>query len=82
MWCSLERELQIPLKGRLLDPKEEPQEVMEQPQVEEERMETTTQVEPSIEGKKRTTEAQRLMKDARENVGSPSNQHRKRRSAD
>ena len=43
MWCSLERELQIPPKEEILAPKEDPQDVVEQPQVEEQRVETTTQ---------------------------------------
>lgn len=34
-WCSLEREFQIPLEEELLAPNEEPQEVVEHPQVEE-----------------------------------------------
>lgn len=52
MQCSLERELQIPLEEDLLAPKEEPQEIVEQPQIEEQRVETTTQAEPSREGRK------------------------------
>ena len=35
MRCSLERELQIPQEEELSAPKEEPQEVVEQPQMEE-----------------------------------------------
>jgi len=57
MWFSLDRELHIPPKEDLLAPKEEPQEVVEKPQAEEQRVETTTQEEPSIEGRKRTREA-------------------------
>ena len=34
MWCSLDRELQIPPKEDLLALKEEPREVVEQPQLE------------------------------------------------
>ena len=45
-------------------------------------METTTEVEPSKEGGKRIREAKRLIQDARENVGTPSNQCKKRRSPD
>jgi hypothetical protein len=59
MWCSLERELQIPPEEEILAPKEEPQEVVEQPQIEEQRVETSTQAEPSREGRKRTREADR-----------------------
>ena len=29
MWCSLERDIQIPLEEDILAPKEEPQEVLE-----------------------------------------------------
>ena len=45
-------------------------------------METSTQEEPSREGRKRTMEAKMLLHDVRENVGSPSNLHRQRRSND
>jgi len=45
-------------------------------------VETSTQVEPSREGRKRTREVDRLVQDVRENVGAPSNFHRKRRSPD
>ena len=53
---------------------------MEQPQIEEQRVETSTQVEPSREGIKRIREVDRLVHDARENVGSPSNLHGHKRS--
>ena len=53
---------------------------MEQPQIEEQTVDTLTQAEPSREGRKRTKEADRLVQDARENVGAPSNLCRKRRS--
>ena len=43
-------------------------------------METPTQAEPSGEGTKRTREVDRLVQDVRENVGAPSNFHRKRSS--
>lgn len=43
-------------------------------------METSTQVEPSKEGRKITREDERILQDARENVGAPSNLCRKRRS--
>jgi len=43
MWCSLERELRIPLEEEVLALKEEPQEVVEQPQIEDKRVETSTQ---------------------------------------
>eukprot|EP00253_Pinus_taeda_P027804 PITA_27804 len=78
MQCSLERELHIPLGEELLAPKEESQEVVEKPQIEDQRVETTTQVEPSREGRKRTREVEILLHDARENVGAPTSQCRKR----
>ena len=53
---------------------------MEKPQVEEERVETSTQLETSEEGRKRIREANRLVQDVRENVGTPSNFCRSRRS--
>eukprot|EP00253_Pinus_taeda_P028241 PITA_28241 len=68
-------------KEELLPPKEEPQDVVEKPQVEK-RVEITTQAEPSQEGRKISREAKRLLHDARENVGAPSNQRRLRRSLD
>ncbi len=43
-------------------------------------METSTHVESSRDGWKRSREADRLMMDARENVGQPYSQHRQRRS--
>lgn len=43
-------------------------------------MKIDTKEEPSKEGMKRTREAKNLVQDARENVGAPSNQCRKRRS--
>ena len=43
-------------------------------------METSTQAEFSRDGRKRTREADRLLSNARENVGEPSSQRRQRRS--
>ena len=43
-------------------------------------METSTQAKYSRDGQKRTREDDRLLMDARENVGEPSSQHRQRRS--
>ena len=43
-------------------------------------METSTQAESSKDGQKRTREANILLSDARENLGEPSSQHRRRRS--
>jgi hypothetical protein len=58
-------------KRRLLVPKDESQDV-DQPHEEVHRVEETTQAEPSIRnGRKRTTEAERLRLDARQNVGAP-----------
>ncbi len=42
-------------------------------------METSTHVETSRDGSKRSREADKLMLDARENVGQPSSQRRQRR---
>ena len=58
----------------LLTPKE-PQDV-EQPQEEEERVEAPTHVETSTDGRKHTREAKILMHDTRENVGTPTTQHK------
>eukprot|EP00253_Pinus_taeda_P016127 PITA_16127 len=81
MICSLEREMSIPLEKDLLDPKEEPQdelqEVLEQPHAEEQtggRVEAPNQPESSREGRKSTEEANRLVHDVRDNVGSPTSQ--------
>ena len=73
MRFSLERDLQIPLEEEILAPKEEPHEFVEKPQVEEQRVEKTTQAELSKEGKKRTREYDRLVQDVRENVDAPLN---------
>ena len=43
-------------------------------------METSTQAESSRDGRKRKREVDRLLEDARENVGAPSSQRRQRRS--
>ena len=45
-------------------------------------METSIQAEPSREGRKRTRELERLVQDARENVGDRSSQRMQRRSPD
>ena len=64
----------------LLDPKEEPRDV-EQQQAEVQRLEAHTHVEPSTrDGRKRTREAERLLLAARDNVGEPTSQRKKRRS--
>jgi len=46
---------------------------MEHPQVEEKRVKTSNQAETYRECRKITKEADRLVKDVRENVGAPSN---------
>eukprot|EP00253_Pinus_taeda_P009972 PITA_09972 len=67
----------------LLVPKEEePQTNAEQPHAEVPEVETSTHAESSREGQKRTREADRLLSDARENVGEPSSQRKQRRSPD
>lgn len=57
-------------------PKEEPQEVVEQPQAEEQKVETSTQAGTSREGRKQTREVDILLLDARENVVAPTSQHK------
>ncbi len=44
------------------------------------KVETSTQETSSREGRKRTREVKRVVQDVRDNVGAPSNLHRKRRS--
>ena len=61
MWCSLEREIQIPPEDEILAPKEEPQEVVEEPKIEEKRMAIATQQETSREGRKITREVEILV---------------------
>jgi hypothetical protein len=78
MWLSLERELELHAEEELLVPKDESQDV-DQPHEEVRRVEETTQVEPSIKnGRKRTTEADRLRLDAAQNIGAPISEHRQR----
>jgi len=56
----------------LLAPKvEEPHIDMEQPHVEDPRVDTYTQVESSRDGIKHNREAKKLLDDAHENVGAP-----------
>ena len=54
----------------LLVPKDEPQDV-DQPQEEVHGVEETTHAAPTIRGRKRTTEAERLILDAEKIVGAP-----------
>ena len=61
-------------------PKDEPQDV-EQPHEEDHGVAENTHVEPSIRnGRRRTTEDDRLRLDAAENVGAPTSQRRQRQS--
>jgi len=81
MRASLERELQLQAMEELLVPKEEkPQTNAKQPHAEVPGVETSTQPKSSRDGWKCTREADRLLEDARENVGEPSSQCRQRRS--
>ena len=64
MKLSLERELHLPVEEELLVPKDEPLNV-DQPQEEIPGVEESTHVEPNIrQGRKRTTEDERLKFDA------------------
>ena len=80
MQLSLERELDLHAEEELLVPKNEPQDV-EKPHEEDHGVAENTPVEPStINGRRRTTEADRLRLDAAENVGSPTSLRRQRQS--
>jgi hypothetical protein len=82
MRLSLEREIDLHAEEELLVPKDESQDV-DQPHEEVHGVEETTQVETSIRnGKKCTTEADRLRLDAAQNVGAPISQRRQRQSLD
>jgi hypothetical protein len=82
MRLSLERELDLHIEEELLVPKDESQDV-DQPHEEVHGVEETTQADPSIKnGRKRTTEADRLRLDAAQNIGAPISQHRQRQSPD
>ena len=82
MRLSLERELDLHAEEELLVPKDESQDV-DQPHEEVHGVEETTQAEPSIRnGRKRTTEAERLRLDVAQNVGAPTSQRRQRQSPD
>jgi hypothetical protein len=76
MWLSLEREIDLHVEEELLVTKNESQDV-DQPHKEVHGVEETTQAEPSIiNGRKRTTKADRLRLDATQNIGVPISQHR------
>jgi hypothetical protein len=78
MRLSLERELDLHAEEELLVPKDESQDV-DQPHEEVHGVEENSQVEPSIRnGRKRTTEVDRLRLDAAHNVGAPTSQCRQR----
>ena len=70
MKCSLEREPHLHADEELLVPKDELQDV-DQPQDEVHGVEETTHATPTIRGRKRTTEAERLAQDAEKVVGAP-----------
>eukprot|EP00253_Pinus_taeda_P007101 PITA_07101 len=75
MKCSLERELHLHTDEELLVPKDEPQEEVHG-------VEETTHAAPTIRGRKRLTEAERLAQDAEKVVGPPTAQRRQRQSPD
>ncbi len=81
MKCSLERELHLHADEELLVPKDELQDV-DQPQDEVHGVEETTHAAPTIRGRKRLTEAERLAQDAEKVVGPPTAQRRQRQSPD
>ena len=73
MKCLLEREPHLHADEELLVLKDEPQDV-DQPQEEVHGVEETTHAVPTIRGRKRTTEAERLAQDAEKVVGAPTSQ--------
>ena len=76
----LERELDLHAEEELLVPKYESLDV-DQPQEEIHGVEESTHAEPSIrQGRKHTTEAERLKLDVAQNVGVPTSQRRQRQS--
>jgi len=81
MKCSLERELHLHADEELLVPKDEIQD-MDQPQDEVHGVEETTHVVPTIGGRKRLTEVERLAQDVEKVVGPATAQHRQRQSLD
>ena len=82
MQFSLERELDLHVEEELFVPKDEPQDV-EKPHAKDHGVVENTHAEPSIiNGRRRTTEADRSRLDAIENVGAPTSQCRQRQSPD
>ena len=75
MKFSLERDPHLHAGEELLVPKDELRDV-DQPQEEVHGVEETTHAAPTIRGRKRTTEAERLAQDAEKVVGPPTTQHR------
>ena len=75
MKCSLERELHLHAEEEIFVPKKELPDV-DQPQEEVHGVEETTHAAPTIRGRKRTTEAERLAQDAEKVVGAPTSQRR------
>jgi hypothetical protein len=79
---SLERELDLHVEEELLVPKDESQDVG-YPHEEVHGVEETTQAKTSIRnGRKHTTEDDRLRLDVAQNVGAPTSQHRQRQTPD
>jgi hypothetical protein len=82
MQLSLERELDLHEEEELLVPKDESED-MDQPHEEVHGVEEDTPVDPSIKnGRKCTTEADRLRLDVAQNVGAPTSQCRRRQFPD
>ena len=79
MKCSLEREPHLHADEELLVHKDELQDV-DQPQKEVHGVEETTHAAPTIRGRKRTIEVERLTRDAEKVVGPPTAQRRQRQS--
>jgi hypothetical protein len=82
MQLSLEREIDLHAEEELLIPKDEPLDV-DQPQDDIHGVEESTHAEPSIiNGRKHTTEDDRLRLDVAQNVGAPTSQRRQRQAPD
>jgi hypothetical protein len=82
MQLSLERELDLHAEEELLVPKDKSQDV-DQPHEEINGVQESTHAYPSIRnGRKHTTEVDRLRLDATQNVGAPTSHRRQRQSPD
>ena len=80
MQLLLERELHLHIEKELLVPKYEPLDV-DQPQEEIHGVEESTYAKPNIrQGRKHTTEVERLKLDAAQNEGFPTSQRKQRQS--